>query len=169
MADEYAYTFIERKDGLVTEKVYQPYNKYGVKWRSGHDGSVWDLWTKLPKKGKRVIITSSRKDALCIWANSGIPSVSLQSESASVKPSVMQELKDRFEEVLVLYDNDQYREKNYGRIDGQKLAEKFGIRQIEIPDMYMCKDISDLYHKYGQATVVQVLTQLCNIQEDKGY
>ena len=59
-ADKYAYTFIERKDGVVTEKVYQPYNKEGMKWRSGHDRSVCDLWAKLPEKGNIVIIASSR-------------------------------------------------------------------------------------------------------------
>ena len=162
-ADEYAYTFIERKDGLVTEKIYQPYNKQGMKWRSGHDSSVWDLWTKLPPRGEKCIITSSRKDALCVWANSGIPSVSLQGEGYSVKPQVMEELKSRFNKVFVLYDNDFGKEENYGRLDGKKLAEEFGLIQIEIPDAYMCKDISDLYKKYGKGTVEKVLTQLCNI------
>lgn len=165
VADKYAYTFVERKDGVCSEKVYQPYNQFGMKWRSGHDSSVWDLWTKLPPRGERCIITSSRKDALCIWANSGIPSVSLQGEAIGVKPQVMEELKGRFNEVFVLYDNDLKGEQNYGRIDGKRLAEKFGITQIEIPDMYMCKDISDLYKKYGRGIVVKVLTQLCKINE----
>lgn len=163
-ADKYAYTFIERKDGICTEKVYQPFNKEGMKWRSGHDSSVWDLWTKLPPRGERCIITSSRKDALCIWANSGIPSVSLQGEGYGVKPQVMEELKGRFNKVYVLYDNDLHKEENYGRIDGKKLADEYGIIQIEIPDMYMCKDISDLYKKYGRGTVVKVLGQLCGIE-----
>ena len=163
-ADKYAYTFIERKDGVCSEKVYQPYNKQGMKWRSGHDSSVWDLWTKLPPRGEKCIITSSRKDALCIWANSGIPSVSLQGEAVGVKPQVMEELKGRFKEVYVLYDNDFKGEQNYGRMDGKKLADEFGITQIEIPDVYMCKDMSDLYKKYGKGTVVQVLKQLCHIE-----
>ena len=162
-ADKYAYTFIERKDGVCSEKVYQPFNKNGMKWRSGHDSSVWDLWTKLPPRGEKCIITSSRKDALCVWANSGIPSVSLHGEAVGVKPQVINELKSRFKEVYVLYDNDFKGEQNYGRIDGRKLAEQFDIIQIEIPDMYMCKDISDLYKKYGKSTVVKVLKQLCNI------
>ena len=160
-ADEYAYTFIERKDGVCSEKIYQPFNKQGMKWRSGHDSSVWDLWTKLPPRGGKCIITSSRKDALCIWANTGIPSVSLQSETVGVKPQVMEELKGRFDKVFVLYDNDMTGEENYGRIDGRKLSEKFGITQIEIPDAYGCKDISDLYKKYGSTTVKELLTELC--------
>lgn len=159
-ADKHAYTFIERKDGRITEKVYQPYNKEGMKWRSGHDGSVWDLWTKLPQKGKILIITSSRKDALCIWANTGIPSVSLQSETANIKPQVMQELKERFEKIFLLYDNDFDKDKNHGRLDGIKLSSMFGIEQIEIPEHFRCKDPSDLFHKYGKETVKKVITYL---------
>ena len=165
-ADKYAYTFVERKDGLCSEKIYQPFNKNGMKWRSGHDSSVWDLWTKLPPQGERCIITSSRKDALCIWANTGIPSVSLQGEAVGVKPQVMEELKGRFKEVFVLYDNDFTKEVNYGRLDGEKLSQTFGLKQIEIPQMLMCKDISDLYKKYGKGTVVNTINQLCGIDHD---
>lgn len=163
-ADKYAYTFIERKDGFCTEKVYQPFNKEGFKWRSGHDKSVWDLWTKLPKTGKKVIITSSRKDALCLWAQTGIPSVSLQGEGYEPKPQVVQELKNRFEKVYILFDNDQKGEQNYGRLDGKKLADMYNLIQIEIPSQYDCKDPSDLYHKYGGQTVKAVITNLLNKQ-----
>lgn len=166
-ADKYAYTFVERKDGICSEKVYQPFNQNGMKWRSGHDSSVWDLWTKLPPRGERCIITSSRKDALCIWANTGIPSVSLQGEAVGVKPQVMEELKGRFKEVFVLYDNDFTKELNYGRVDGKKLADTFGIVQIEIPDALMCKDISDLYKKYGKGIVVKTIRQLCGIPTEE--
>ena len=63
-ADKYAYVYIERKDNKVSLKIYQPYST-NFKWMSKHDASVWDLWTKIPKKGDKFIITSSRKDALC--------------------------------------------------------------------------------------------------------
>ena len=67
-ADKYAYVYIERKDNKVSLKIYQPYST-NFKWMSKHDASVWDLWTKIPEKGDKLIITSSRKDALCLWAN----------------------------------------------------------------------------------------------------
>ena len=163
-ADPLAFTFVERKDGKVSEKIYQPYNKEGMKWRSGHDSSVWDLWTKLPPQGENVIITSSRKDALCIWAQCGIPAVSLQSETASIKPQVMEELKARFRRVFILYDNDFTKDKNHGRIEGTKIANEFNIEQIEIPEQYGAKDPSDLYHKYGQETVRKLIYYLIRKQ-----
>lgn len=163
-ADKYAYTFIERKDGRVTEKVYQPFNKEGMKWRSGHDASVWDLWTKLPESGEMCIITSSRKDALCIWAQAGIPSVSLQSETTNIKPQVLEELKRRFKKIFVLYDNDFESDINHGRIDGIKIANTFNIEQIEIPSAYKSKDVSDLYHNHGGETVKKVIYSLTRKQ-----
>ena len=156
-ADKYAYTFIERKDGVVTEKVYQPYNKEGMKWRSGHDRSVCDLWAKLPEKGNIVIIASSRKDALCVWAQTGIPTISMQSETVLMKPQVMQELKERFKRVVVLFDNDFSAEENHGQKDSQKFAELYGIEQIEIPSKYRAKDPSDLHRYYGEGIVKQVI------------
>ena len=112
-----------------------------------HDGSVWDLWTKLPDKGDNLIITSSRKDALCIWANTGIPSLSLQAESYLPKQHVVQQLKDRFKNVYVLYDNDFDSSENHGRELGNLMAKEFDLIQIEIPDEYKSKDTSDLYKK----------------------
>ena len=159
-ADPLAFTFVERKDGVITEKVYQPLNKEGMKWRSGHDSSVWDLWTKLPAKGEYVIITSSRKDALCIWAQCGIPAVSLQSETTNIKPQVMDELKARFKKVFILYDNDFMKDKNHGRIEGTKIADLFNIEQIEIPESYGAKDTSDLYYKYGHEIVHTLINRL---------
>ena len=166
-ADKYAYTFVEMKDGNVTEKVYQPFNKNGFKWRKSHNKSVWDLWTKLPPRGEKVIITSSRKDALCIWANTGIPSVSLQSETASIKPQVMQELKDRFKTVYILYDNDYKQEiekgANPGREAAKAIAAEFDIVQIEIPTSYKAKDSSDLYKQYGKEVFLRVFKQIIKL------
>ena len=64
-----------------------------------------------------------------------------------------------------LYDNDFNKEKNYGRIDGTRLADLFGIEQIEIPTGYKCKDPSDLYHTFGGDTVRKVITHLLHQEQ----
>lgn len=166
-ADKYAYTFIERKEGTISEKIYQPFNQNGFKWRSGHDKSVWDLWTKLPPQGDKLIITSSRKDALCIWAQTGIPSVSMQSETASANPKVIDQLKERFKSIFILYDNDFTKERNVGREDGKHLASLYGLTQIELPESLGCKDSSDLYHKYRGSIVKDTINYLINQQQPK--
>ena len=79
-ADKYAYAYVEYKEGKVTLKIYQPFNQKGYKWSNRHDRSVISLWTKVPEFGDKICICSSMKDALCLWANTGIPSISVQGE-----------------------------------------------------------------------------------------
>ena len=160
-AEKYAYVYVERKDNKVTLKVYQPYYER-FKWISKHDSSVWDLWTKIPITGDKLIITSSRKDALCVWSNSGIPSLSLQGEGYIPKESVINELKSRYKDIYVLYDNDFQSDVNHGRLYGKHLSELYNLKQIEIPDEYRSKDPSDLCMNYGREVVRNVILQLTN-------
>ena len=161
-AEKYAYVYVERKDNKVTLKIYQPYST-NYKWMSKNDSSVWDLWTKIPEKGDKLIITSSRKDALCVWENTGIPAISLQGEGYIPKESVINELKSRFTDIYILYDNDFQSEENHGRIYGKHLSTLFGLKQIEIPDKYKSKDPSDLCKNYGREVVKTVILTLLNI------
>lgn len=160
-AEKHAYVYVEKKDNNITMKVYQPFSDR-MKWLSKHDNSVWDLWDRLPQKGNKLIITSSRKDALCIWANTGIPAISLQGEGYIPKEHVVQQLKSRFEVVYVLYDNDFNSDINNGRNFGKVLSGKFNLRQIEIPTEWRSKDTSDLCFNWGKETVKQVIEELTN-------
>ena len=158
-AEKYAYVYVEKKDGIISMKVYQPFSNK-MKWLSKHDSSVWDLWDRLPERGKHLIITSSRKDALCIWENTGVPSISLQGEGYIPKPHVVQQLKNRFTNVYVLYDNDFDSDINNGRVFGKTLADKFNLKQIEIPEEWKSKDVSDLCYNWGREVVKTIINQL---------
>lgn len=160
-AEKYAYVYVERKDGIVSFKIYQPYSKE-YKWMSKHDSSVWDLWTKIPEKGDKLIITSSRKDALAIWSNTGIPALSLQGEGYIPKEHVVQQLKDRYNKVYVLYDNDFQSEENHGRMYGKMIAERFNVTQIEIPEKWGSKDPSDVVKNHGREVLRQIIYELVN-------
>lgn len=160
-AEKYAYVYIERKDSRVTYKIYQPFSDRW-KWINNHDSSVWDLWSKIPQTGDNLIITSSRKDALCIWENCNIPSVSLQAESYLPKPHIIQELKNRYKKIWVLYDNDFKSDVNHGRELGSLMAITFNLMQIEIPQIFESKDTSDLANKHGRSVVKQVIHSLIN-------
>lgn len=160
-AEKYAYCYVERKDNAVTLKIYQPFSKTN-KWMNKHDASIWDLWTQLPKEGDKLIITSSRKDALCLWENTGIPAVALQGEGYIPKKHVVEQLKHRFNKIFVLYDNDVQADENYGRKDGEKLCSLFDLTQIEIPTSYEAKDPSDLVKKWGIETLKNIINKLTN-------
>ncbi len=159
--EKHAYAYAEFKDGKVSYKIYQPYSK-NLKWLSQHKRDVWDLWMQLPQEMNKLIITKSRKDALSIWANTGIPCTSLQGEGYIPKKHVVEELKNRSNEVFLLYDNDFDKEINVGREWGSNIANKFGLTQIEIPTEYKSKDASDLYKNHGAEIQRNVIYKLIN-------
>lgn len=139
-ADRYAYAFVEHKEGEVTVKIYQPYNKKGFKWANKHDKSVISLWTKVPEQGDRICICSSLKDALCLWANTGIPAIAIQGEGYGMSDTAVSELRRRYKEVYILLDNDEA-----GLQDAVKLSKSTGFTNLVLPDGYGAKDISDLF------------------------
>tara|TARA_R110002012_G_scaffold91997_2_gene223530 strand:- start:1168 stop:2208 length:1041 start_codon:yes stop_codon:yes gene_type:complete len=161
-AEELAYAFIEEKDGLVTYKIYQPLSEQ--KWINNNDFSVWELWQQMPKKGKNLIITSSRKDAMSILfaycKPELISSCALQSENTNPKPQIIEELKSRFENIYVLYDNDFTNENNPGRKAGEKFCSEYGLKQLEIPESYGVKDPSDYLERYGKKQFKQLIKNL---------
>lgn len=154
-ADRLAYAFVERKEGKVTLKIYQPYNKAGYKWANKHDRSVISLWTKIPERGDRVVICSSLKDALCLWANTGIPAVAIQGEGYGMSDTAVSELKRRFANVYILFDNDEA-----GLIDGRKLAEQTGFTNVTLPQFEGGKDVSDLFKSVGKDRFSSILINL---------
>lgn len=155
-ADDYTYCFTEMKDGIETYKIYQPYN-VNYKWINNHNNSVWSGWTQLPLKGEDLIITKSTKDLMCIAEICNIPAVSLQSENVIPKREVVQQLKERFDVIYLLYDNDFDSEKNWGRIFADKLSKEFGFIDIYIDDKFKCKDFSDLVKSIGRDKAKNVL------------
>ena len=158
-AEKLAYVYVERKDGKVSLKVYQPKSQR-LKWLSKHDSSVWDLWSRLPDRGDTLFITSSRKDALCLWENTGIPSVSLQGEGYVPKEKVINQLKQRFGRVIIFFDNDYDKDENHGHIYASRLSGMFDLDMIEIPSEYKSKDPSDLFKNHGAKTFRRVIKEL---------
>lgn len=153
--DKYAYAYFEWKDGQQSIKLYQPYSET-MKWLSKHDASVWDLWKQTfkwadKKSNEAVIITSSRKDAMCLWYNLGVPAMSLQGEGYIPKPQVMQQVLDKFKKVYLWYDNDfKHKDDNPGQDNAKKLLELYPkLKNICIPTEFQCKDPSDLVKYKG--------------------
>ena len=144
-ADKYAYAYVEHKEGKVTLKIYQPFNKAGYKWSNKHDNSVVSLWTKVPEYGEQICICSSLKDALCLWANTGIPAICPQGESYRISNTATNELKRRFKKIYIIFDNDKA-----GILDGKKLAEATGFTNLILPKFDNGKDISDAYKILGK-------------------
>lgn len=156
-ADKYAYAYVERKENNITLKIYQPFNKKGFKWSSKHDKSVISLWTKVPKKGEKICICSSLKDALCLWANTGIPSLAIQGEGYPISNTAINELKNRYKRIYICLDNDKA-----GIQDAIKLASETGFINVVLPPFKEGKDISDLYKSKGKEEFLSIIIPLFN-------
>lgn len=156
-ADKLAYVFVEYKEGNVTLKIYQPYNRNGFKWTSTHDRSVVSLWTKVPEYGEHIVICSSLKDALCLWSNTGIPCLALQGEGYGMSDTAISELKRRYKNIYILFDCDKA-----GTEDSIKLAERTGFKRISLPQFEGGKDISDFYKMKGKEEFLKMTKTLFN-------
>lgn len=165
-ADKYAYAYVEHKEGKVTLKIYQPFNKAGYKWSNKHDNSVVSLWTKVPEYGEQVCICSSLKDALCLWVNTGIPSLAIQGEGYRISDTAISELKRRYKQVFICLDND-----GPGLKDAQKLSEETGFTNVVLPPFSEGKDISDLYKAKDKDKFLRIIKPLFNSsrQEDSDW
>lgn len=159
-ADKYAYAYVEHKDNKTFIKIYQPLNKKGYKWTSNIDRSVWSLWTKIPKYGTNLIISSSVKDCLNIMCNLKIPSICLQGEGYLPKSHIMEELKSRYKNIIVFFDNDFTNPNNPGHNDAKKLSEEYNLKMVEIPKEYESKDPSDLFKKYGRDKYLEIMNKI---------
>ena len=149
-ADKYAYAYVERKEGKVTLKIYQPFNKGGYKWSNRHDRSVISLWTKVPESGDKICICSSMKDALCLWANTGIPALAIQGEGYGMSDTAIGELKRRYKEVFIALDGDKA-----GVEDSIKLQKETAFKIIDCPLIDKAKDWSDIYYFYGKEALLK--------------
>ena len=155
-----AYAFVERKEGTVSIKVYQPeVSDKKRKWQTSNDGSVGGLWTKVPEKGEKLVICSSLKDALCLWANVGIPAVYVQSETTGISDTAKEVLKKRFRHIFICFDNDAP-----GLQDGFNLSLQTGFTNVVLPSFAEGKDISDMYRAKGKEEFIRIVKPLFDIQ-----
>lgn len=154
--DKYAYCFVERKEGRLQLKVYQPFNTKGFKWCSKMDASVIGLWSKIPKTGDKVIICSSLKDALVVSCQLQIPALCLQGEGYSMSDTAINELRRRYKKVFICFDTDEA-----GIQDSKKLAEYTGFTNI-IPNLGKEKDFSDYYKSLKDKEQFKELKSLFN-------
>jgi DNA primase len=155
---QYAYVYVEYKDGITSYKIYQPFEDKLRKWITNSNYSVHQGYTQLPENGELLIITKSLKDVMSILDCLELPSVGLQSESIMMKQSVMNEYKQRFKEVICLFDNDEA---------GKKLAvnfsDQYGIPYFFVPrKTKKTTDFSDLVRDTGKEKAIKIVKKLIN-------
>ena len=174
---KYSYVYVERKEGVLSLKIYSPFEKKH-KWCSKMDASVISLWTKIPEYGDKCIICSSVKDALCISCNTHIPAIAPQGEGYNISETAVRELKRRYKEVYISFDGD-----SAGTKDAKKLSKSTGFKIIQCPTLETpeadnpavknlikeglqkkdkAKDWSDIYLYFGKDRLIEEFTKAFN-------
>lgn len=111
-------------------------------------------YNQLPKKGKLLVITKSMKDTM-VLDSLNISSCSPNSETQFISDTVLQDLKQRFKYIVVLFDSD------YTGISFMnKLKKKYPeLLYTWIPRKYEAKDISDFYKDHGRKETLNLIKQ----------
>jgi hypothetical protein len=111
-------------------------------------------YDQLPKKGKLLVITKSMKD-LMVLNSLGISAIAPNSETQIPGEAILDDLKKRFKNIVVLFDND---------LTGISFMNKFKKQHPEfiytwIPRKLNAKDISDYYKCNGKEKTINLIKQ----------
>ena len=109
-------------------------------------------YDQLPKKGKLLVITKSMKDSMCLYS-CGITACAPNSENLFISDKVLEDLKSRFKNIVVLYDNDRPGLYNMAKIR----REHPELTYVFIHKRYGSKDISDFYKDHGRKETLNLI------------
>lgn len=128
----YCYNFYW-ESGVFRRKIYQPYDKN--KW-TGNGGKCVQGEGMIPKDGDLLIITKSLKDVMTLYEMSFI-SIAPPSESTFLPIEYYEKQNNRFNRIILLFDND-----SSGVKMSRKFSKQLNIQCVFIP-LGQGKDISD--------------------------
>lgn len=143
----------KKYQGLELWRIYFPKRKtfrFITNWMSrkiqGYD--------QLPKTGKLLVITKSMKDVMCLYSM-GITAIAPNSETQFISDTVLEDLKRRFVNIVVFYDNDETGIAFMNKIKKQhpELVYTWLPRKLGI------KDISDFYKEKGRKATLNLIKE----------
>ena len=146
----YGYYF-GKKEHIEQWKIYYP-TKTDYRFIGNISTKTIQGYRQLPKSGKLLVITKSQKDCMCLYSM-GIPACAPQSETQFISDTILEDLKQRFEKIVLLFDSD-VTGVHYTNVLRRKYD--FLIPCI-IPRRYGAKDISDFYKKYGRESTIEFI------------
>lgn len=141
-----------KKDGVELWRIYFPKRK-SYRFLSNWSSKKIQGYKQIPKTGKLLVITKSLKDVMTLYSL-GIPAIAPNSETLFIPDNTLEELKGRFENIILFYDNDLP-----GISNMKKIKDKYNIKCVWIPRSLGAKDISDLYKKYHRAKTLELVKE----------
>ena len=92
---------------------------------------------------------------MCLYS-AGYSAIAFQSEMQNPDKNLMKDLKQRFKDIYVIYDNDYDKKDNPGQTMAAKICDEFNLSNILIPNEYEAKDPSDLV-KSGSLNILKYI------------
>lgn len=140
-------------------KIYRPKNANKEKWLT--NCTLYDVqgYEQLPESGELLIITKSLKDVM-VLNELNYTSISANSENSIIPKKIMRDLKKRFKNIIIFFDND-----NSGIKGAEKFCKTYNLKNIKISTDKGVKDISDFIKKYGKKQTEEYLEKL--LKNDK--
>ena len=151
----YGYYF-GKKENIEQWRIYIPKRKE-FRFIGNVSTKTVQGYKQLPDTGKLLVITKSMKD-VCLLSTLGIPAIAPNSETQFVSDKMLNELRERFKHIVLLYDSD---------LTGVHFMNKIRKQHSDliicmIPRKYETKDISDFYQKYGKSKTISIIKEYIN-------
>lgn len=143
-----AYAYKE-DDGF---KLYFPDEDPRFKWLSSTN--ALSGYEQLPQTGALLVITSSKKDVVCL-RSFGYPAVNPQGEGMDIPAHLLWELKQRFQKVVIFYDNDRP-----GVEAALKMKRGWQVDDLVVLPDITTKDPSDYCRTYGPEAAHHMFNKL---------
>lgn len=142
------------KEEIEQWRIYFPYRrkyKFISNWKSTQIQGA----SQLPKNGgDLLVITKSLKDVMCLY-EFGITAIAPLSENQFVTDSQYLRLKEKFKQIVLLYDNDLP-----GVVGANKIHKMYpDLNVVIIPRNTGCKDISDYRKTHGYQRTLDLINQ----------
>lgn len=159
----YGYYFGKDKNSKELWKIYFPMNKeQGIRFLNNLPNKKLQGYKQLKDSDNILIITKSQKDCMCFY-EFGINAVSPSSESTFCSEKQIEEFKNRFKHIIVMYDQDKA-----GKHNMYKIRLKYPeLDYFVIPSYLKAKDFSDLVKLYGKEKVKELLNECLNYFKNK--
>lgn len=148
----YGYYFGHDKNGEEKWKIYFPMRQE-FRFLNNISKKILQGYKQLPKTGDYLCITKSMKD--CIALNRlGIAAVSPNSETLFIDDKKLQEFKQRFKHIIVLYDNDRP-----GKYNMAKIRREYPELNYYFLPNYLEKDVTDTIKRIGFEKMKELVNQ----------
>ena len=148
----YGYYFGKNKNGIEKWKIYFPL-KTEYRFLNNLSKKVLQGYHQLPKIGDLLVITKSMKD-VCALYEFGISAVSPNSETLFIDDKKLEEFKQRFKHILVIYDSDRP-----GKFNMAKIRREHPELNYYFLPRYLAKDFTDSIKMVGVDKMKEFVNQ----------